>query len=40
MPTQDRSAGGKTVTEKPGKKKKQLKVAMAELRTGGSLHGP
>ena len=38
MPTQNRSARGKTVTEKPGKIK-QLKVARVELRAGGGLHG-
>ena len=39
MPTQNRSARGKTVTKKPGKSK-GTESARVELRASGDLHGP
>ena len=40
MLVHNRSARGKTVTEKSLAKVKQPKVARVELRAGGGLHGP
>ena len=39
MPTQNRSARGKTVTEKAWQKVRQPKVARVELRARGGFHG-